>query len=143
MTGVFLLFTEVPCSLNSFRYTGSASHQMYLTAPLQNVTHSEHPRRLLFIQTPDPHQYDNMTTASCHSSERNKIFSSLFLSLGKWKVTNYSLYSYAGSSLLFNTIISSWFQFCSSFCAWCLATTAKQGKARSRVGWLVGVVGGI
>ena len=124
---------------------------MYLTSPLQNVTHYENPRRLLFIQTPDPHQYDNMTTASCHSSERNKIFSSLnvFISLdGKCPIIHcLTLLEVHCWSIQLSAA-----QFCSSFCAWCLAATEKPCKARSWVttcwtlcvvGWLVGVVGGL
>ena len=102
VTGVFLLFTEVPYSLNSFRCTGSASHQMYLTAPLQNVTHYEHPRRLLFIQPPDPHQYDH----SPKFWKKQDIFQLECMYITWWKVSNYSLFNFAGSSLLVNTIIS-------------------------------------
>ena len=116
---------------------------MYLTAPLQNVTHSEHPRRLLFIQTPDPHQYDNMTTASCHSSERNKIFSSLnvFISLdGKCPIIHCTAMlevhcwstqlSAPGFSFAQASVLGVWLP---------LQSKAKQDLGL--VGWLVWLVG--
>ena len=90
----------------------------------------------LTMNTPDvfssysPLIHINMITA--RSSERNKIFSSLnvFISLdGKCPI----IHCKALLEVHCWSIQLSAAQFCSSFCAWCLAATAKPCKARSRV----------
>ena len=76
------------------------------------------------------------------SSERNKIFSSLnvFISLdGKCPIIHcLTLLEVHCWSIQLSAA-----QFCSSFCAWCLAATEKPCKARSRVTtcWTLCVVG--
>ena len=50
--------------------------------------------------TPDPHQYDNMTSLLPQFRKKQDIFQLECI------YSNYSLFSFAGSSLLVNTIIS-------------------------------------